>query len=805
MRETGLFGRERELAQLRAVLTRVSEGGSRSSGAVALLGGHSGVGKSALAQSAIAEAERLGFATHRIACEPFHEGMSFFPVRELVRQLCDGRPVAETIAVMFGTDSPQAEMAAVSDSVTADPASRREALVATFTNVIVGKFQSTDAQPLLLFIDDLEHLDVGSADALLCLISRISEGPVVILGAFRSDLVVSPSHPLKSITTSARRAEGVLTSVSVTGFSDSSIDDLVDVMLEGETELPLAFYEKLYRETEGNPLFIRELLRVLRDPATDGSAAQLVQVDGAWRFAGQVELWAIPPSVEDVIASRLDMLDPEQRSELEFAAVVGRRFAFEVLQKLTASGEDDLLLHLERYLSFELIRELRDDDESFEFSHGKIRDVLYESLSGLRKRRIHGQVALVLSAMVGTTNEDWDALIGEHLFLAAKLAEAFPYLLRAARNAQATGSAQDSVQLFTKALAASAGAVLLENDSRQSIQLELASALISANATEEAGTLLQQLVGEQVPSDIRATALNFLGDAQIFDGDIEQALMTYLDCERLAEKTDQSDMICEVSCDLAELHGRRYERLAGLEPAQAEKHRQQYVHYVDKALRFVPAGSTGPLRARVLRNKAKMSRVDGDLDAAVRLYSESIECVDGRVSHHRWLIPYAKTLRLTGNVDKALEIVARVSAWSAQVGSKRSEAIALQYQATIMMASTESEAELIEARGIASRALKLHRIIGFAQGTHETEMVLGEIAYRLGAFDAAQSHFESAIAKRSLEQAELFEVIAGELDANGEHDRADRLRVPITPAAASVEGSPSIGGPKVSGSVGTEV
>lgn len=774
--DTVLYGRETELSELFGLMARVSQAGASSTGKVALLGGHSGVGKSALAQSTIAEAERLGFATHRIACEPFHEGMSFFPVRELVRQLSDGLPVAEKIAAMFGKDSPQAEMAAVSDSVTADPASRREALVATFTNVIVGRFRSPDARPLLLFIDDLEHLDVGSADALICLISRIGEGPVVILGAFRSDLVISPSHPLKSIVTSARRAEGVLTSVSVGAFADSSIDDLVDVMLAGESDLPLAFYEKLYRETEGNPLFIREILRVLRAPASNGTPAQLSLIDGKWRFIGPVELWAIPPSVEDVIASRLDMLDPEQRSELEFAAVVGRRFAFEVLQNLTASGEDDLLLHLERYLNIELIRELGDDDESFEFSHGKIRDVLYESLSGLRRRRIHGQVAVVLSAMVGTANEDWDALIGEHLFLAAKLAEAFPYLLRAARNAQATGSAQDSVSLFLKALTASDGAIFLENDSRQSIQLELASAYLSANATDEAGTLLQQLIAENVSADIRVTALNFLGDALMFDGDIEQALATYLDCESLAEEIGQRDMICEVACDLTELHGRQYERLAGLEPTRAEYHRQRYESYVDKALKFVPTSPTGPLRARVLRNKAKMSRIAGDLAEAERLYRESIECVDSRVSHHRWLIPYAKTLRLTGKVDRALEIVDQVRGWSAQVGSRRSEAIALQYQATILMASTESRSTLVEANGLATRALKLHRIIGFAQGTHETEMVLGEIAVRLTLFNEARLRFEAAISKRDLDIAELFDVIAGELDANGEHDRAERLR-----------------------------
>ncbi|MFP3599955.1 hypothetical protein, partial [Chryseobacterium sp. SIMBA_029] len=83
-------------------------------------------------------------------------------------------------------------------------------------------------------------------------------------------------------------------------------------------------------------------------------------------------------------------------------------------------------------------------DESFEFSHGKIRDVLYAQLSGLRKRRLHAQVAGVISNLRASSNEDWDALIGEHLYLAAKYSDAFPYLLRAARNAQATGASTEA-------------------------------------------------------------------------------------------------------------------------------------------------------------------------------------------------------------------------------------------------------------------------------------------------------------------------------------------------------------------------
>ena len=204
-----LHGREAELAKITRTLERVGSRVGDPAGAVVMLHGASGAGKSALAEAVIAVATQMGFQTFRTACEPFHEGMSYFPVRELVRQITQGRPAGEFVATQFGAASSEVEMAAVSESISADPSSRREAIVATFTNVIMGAYRHGDAQPKILFVDDMEHLDAGSADALICLVSRLAEGPVVILGAYRSDLVADATHPVRPVIASARRMEGV--------------------------------------------------------------------------------------------------------------------------------------------------------------------------------------------------------------------------------------------------------------------------------------------------------------------------------------------------------------------------------------------------------------------------------------------------------------------------------------------------------------------------------------------------------------------------------------------------------------------
>lgn len=771
----GLYGRDAELGLINQTLDRVRKREAGPAGAMIMLSGVSGAGKSALADAVLDAAAQRGYECVRTACEPFHEGMSYFPVRELVRQMAEGRPVGDVVAEKFGAGSSEVEMAAVSESISADPASRREAIVATFTNVIMGDYREASAPPKLLFIDDLEHLDAGSADALICLVSRLSEGPVVILGAFRSDLVAEATHPVRPVIASARRMEGIYQNHEIRGFDGTGFVALLESLLGGTIDMPDAVTKKLYEETEGNPLFTRELIRMLCSPDPRSGRVSLRQVDGVWRFDGDIGAWEIPDSVEEVIASRLNLLDVAERHELELAAVVGRRFAFAVLHGLMEAGEDELLQDLEKFLDVDLIRELQTSDESFEFSHGKIRDVLYSQLSGLRKRRLHAQVAEVISNLRASSNEDWDALIGEHLYLAAKHAEAFPFLLRAARNAQATGASSEAAALFGKALESSDGVVFEGDDSRASLQLELVSAYISASEIAQAGRLLAQLTASGNPPSIRAVALGLMGDVLLFEGEVDRALEAYEESRRLAEVLDNEEALCEVLCDLAELHGRQYERQAGIAPVIAENHRTQYVDYVDRAFAMHTDLAPGPLRARALRNKAKLSRVSGDLSAAENLYRQAIDAVDSRVSSHRFLIPYAKTLRRAGKANEALELIERVISWSTQVGSARSQAIGWQYKATFLMTLAADEGAFAEANATAERALHGHQSIGYAQGIRETEIVLGEIALRTGDLERGLTWFRSA-SDGDLRHEDLLEAIAIELDANGEEDRAALIR-----------------------------
>ena len=179
------------------------------------------------------------------------------------------------------------------------------------------------------------------------------------------------------------------------------------------------------------------------------------------------------------------------RAELELAAVIGRRFAFQVMLNLSASGEDELLRYLEAFIGAHLIREIDDADLNFEFSHGLMRDVLYQSMSKIRRRRVHGQVADVLLQLYGSVSEDWDALIGEHLFQAGRNKEAVPHLLRAARAAMRILATVEAVNLYDRLLSVQSS---LPTQEYLNIRIERAEALKLACRYSETIAACQEIM-----------------------------------------------------------------------------------------------------------------------------------------------------------------------------------------------------------------------------------------------------------------------------------------------------------------------
>lgn len=740
------------------------------------LNGVSGVGKTALANFARHYAIQTGFETASVVCEPFHEGMSFFPVREIMRQLSPDGNIEQAISETFGRQSAEAHAAQAIAAENVSAAERRDAMVATFANLIIGQTANRANPPLFLFIDDLERLDAGSADALLCLMGRLREGRILVLTSCREDSL--QANPVRAQMVRSLEREGARDSVArilrLEALSAETIGAAAEAILGAEARFDPHFLAELYRRTDGNPLFLREILLSLSrmDEQSPGSVS-IVREKGVWYHTGDLTDLAVPDTVEETIAARLDGLEPAMRAELELAAVIGRRFAYEVMVNLSASGEDDLLRYLEAFIGAHLIREIDDAELNFEFSHGLMRDVLYQSMSKIRRRRVHGQVADVLLQLYGSVSEDWDALVGEHLFQAGRYQEAVPHLLRAARASMRILATAEAVNLYDRLLSAKTA---FPSDEHLKIRIERAEALKLACRYPEAIASCKEIMQSATGIEFGFVA-NCLGDVLWSTGDTRGALDAYRMSEESAMETGDSGLQLETAADLCEMHDREAERLAGIDPELVTEHVAKARHYLKVELELAEKSSDNAARARAWRNEGKRLRKDGDLAAAIKAFERAIDESDSRVPSHQVLISYAKTLRFNDMRQQAKDAVDRVVEWSRQSGARRSLGAGLHYRAILIMEAATSEDGLAEARKVAETALLIMTDIGYARGRREIEMLLAEINARLGDLGGAETYLRRSIpGGETMAGQELATVAVEQLRAIDEGDRGNTLQ-----------------------------
>lgn len=780
-----IAGREIEKNYLRGLLDQVSTG---PPGVAVLLTGDSGAGKTALAEWCLAQAQLLGTTTCvRATCEPFHAGMSFFPIMELTRRLAGPSSTAQSlIEAGYGAWSNELHAAERAFDDSTDQAARREYIMATFANSVVAKTLVT-SEPVVIFLDDLERIDTASVDALTVLLSRLDEARVLLLAAFRQDIVSADhEHPLRPIIDRSRRGNNGVHLLELGPLPDSDFVSLVTTFLGTTQDIPELFLRRLLRETEGNPLHVREILRGLRSVEADGTQKLHQRADGSWDFGAASELWDLPKSIEDAIATRLTPLTDRERSVLEAAAVIGRRCRFEMLAAVTGLPEQELLDDLDSLVSRDLLREAVADPDSVEFTHGKIRDVVYGQLTGLRRTRLHAQVAEVFDSQRELLPPDeWEIGMGWHLLKARKYDAASPHLIRAGEHSLAMQAGQEASLHFRDALEALEKSNAPDPRKLAEVRLKLGESLKLASQLDAALRELEPVAASADSGIAQRWALNHIGDIFKLRDRIDEALKCYSECESLARGANDRELIAEVAADLAELHMRESERLAGLDPAESVRHDKEYKRYLDIETDFVNEASSNDARARCFRNRAKYARAHGDPVGAITLYEQSLSIGNHGVTSHQLIIPYAKALRLVGRSAEALAQVDIVLDWSRQIGAPRSEAIARQYRGLLLLeralSATDVQARISDlgmSRSELSTALRLHEETGFKQGYRETGVDLFELEIQEG-------HLAEAILSLRLtnlypemtdkRDSVLVDAVLAQLRANGEAGRADRI------------------------------
>ena len=440
-------GRERELERLGQLSKEAAAGELR----LALLAGEPGVGKTRLTAELASRAYADGSAVLAGRCDedlgvpyqPFLEALRHFvkhtPAAELREGL--GRHGGELVRLVPELTERLPELPA---PLRSDPETERYRLF----DAVAAWLASVSAEaPLLLVLDDLQW---AAKPTLLLLrhVVRSSEAMrLLVVGTYR-DTELDHDHPLLEVLADLRRQQGV-ERFSLIGLDQSGVADFV-AQASGQAldDDALALARALHLETEGNPFFVREVLRHLTE-----TGAVVRHRDG-WSTRLPIEELGIPEGVREVVGKRLARLSADANRVLRTAAVVGAEFEPELVRTAGAFDEEELIAALEEATAARLV--IDSGSGRYRFAHALVRDTLYNGLASVRRVALHGRVAEGIETLHAAALDDHLPALAYHYTHVppppADMLKAVDYTRRAADRALAQLAHDEAVTYYRQAL-----------------------------------------------------------------------------------------------------------------------------------------------------------------------------------------------------------------------------------------------------------------------------------------------------------------------------------------------------------------
>jgi ABC-type oligopeptide transport system substrate-binding subunit len=313
---------------------------------------------------------------------------------------------------------------------------------------------------LVLVLDDLQWADAGSISLLFHLGRHLAGNRILVVGAYRPEQVAlgrdGQRHPLEAVLNEFQRRCGDITVNLGQGDSRGFVEDFLDTE---PNRLGVAFREMLCRQTRGHPLFTVELLRGMQE------RGDLIRdCDGRWVEGPALDWETLPPKVEAVIAERIGRLDEPLQAALRAASVEGEAFTAEVVARVQAVDEGEMVTSLSGELDrrHRLLRAqgiLRIDGQrlsTYRFRHMLYRKFLYNSLDPVERAHLHEDVGNTLEALYGGQVGATAAIAGQlawHFQEAGIAGKAITYLTEAGDRARGLYAYQEAIGLYERAVA----------------------------------------------------------------------------------------------------------------------------------------------------------------------------------------------------------------------------------------------------------------------------------------------------------------------------------------------------------------
>jgi len=509
---------------------------------LALIQGEAGTGKTYLAEEISRWISRQGIRNLKTRCYPTKGELAYTPLTDLLRDdsikgnltalddpwLVELNRLLPELKSEF-PDLPKPEE--LSESW------QRGRMFEACTRAILGKLGK-----LVILVDDLQWCDRETLAWLHFLMEYKSNTSLMVIGTIRSEDLV-PDSPLTSLINDLKQ-KGLTSTIELDNL-DQETTAVLAANLWGD-QLDDQVVKRLYQETEGNPLFVVEVVR----------SGYLMEKPGV---KDQI---SIPPKVQAVIENRLAFLSPSTREITNLAAAVGREFNFDLLSRAEDIEEEGLLQGLDELWQRRVIRD--QGAEGYDFSHEKFREVIYQGLSPHRRKQAHQKIAKALKEIYQEGKPEIASQLAGHLDRAGENDQAADFYIEAGDQARRIYARDDAIDYYQRASD-------LLDDQKGSRSIDLfqgwGKALLKLARYQEAGDIYQKM-GSSARSagEVKAEAQAWLalGKVQDRQGNFQDALV----CADKALDLAQDNKYKEETANGYLLKGQQHYRLGEVDQAE---------------------------------------------------------------------------------------------------------------------------------------------------------------------------------------------------------------------------------------------
>jgi DNA-binding SARP family transcriptional activator/tetratricopeptide (TPR) repeat protein len=510
----GLVGREGEVAELLPLVDQAMSG----RGAVVLIAGEPGIGKSRLAEALSRHAHARGARIAVGRCWEAGGAPPYWPwvqalrawLRETGRAALSaeaGKPRPELTALLPELGGPLGDAPAPADDT---PGARFR----LFESIAALLRRAAESAPLGVFLDDLHAADAGSLLLLRFVAGALADSPILVVGCYR-DTDVGPELA-ETLAELAR--EPIVHRVALHGLDEAATSRLLAAVM-GEAP-PDELAARVHAETRGNPLFAGEIGRLMAAEGAPGEASERLP---------------IPDGVREAIHRRLQRQSGACREVLALGSVLGREFELAPVTQVSSLPEEELAQAIEEATRARLVADVPGTAERVRFSHILVRDTLYEDLPAPRRRRLHLAVAEALEALYAGNPGPHLAQLAHHYVAAGSLAsgKAIEYAERAGERAASQHAYEEAARNYSTALGLLEASGVHDPGKACELLLSLGESLSRAGSGPEAKDVLRRAAAiaeeQSWPDQLARAALSYGGRFAWARGSTDPALVPLLE------------------------------------------------------------------------------------------------------------------------------------------------------------------------------------------------------------------------------------------------------------------------------------